>query len=123
MDIVLIQTGDDKTFGTREYFTEGSGVSAKATKWILDHEVKVVGIDSWAWDVSLFVQAKCAKESGRNDIFWSAHYVGIDKEYCHLEQLTNLDKLPPYGFKISCFPLKVKGGSGGPSRVVAIIDE
>ncbi len=123
MDIVLIQTGNDSSFGSREYFTKGSGMGAASTRWILDHGVKVVGIDSWGWDIPLNHQAKIAKESGKNDVFWAAHYTGIDKEFCHLEQLTNLDKLPSSGFKVCCFPLKVKSGSAGPARVVAMIDE
>ncbi len=124
MDIVLVHTGNDRSgYGTGEYFTKGSGVSAEATRWIVDQGVKVVGIDSWTWGLPLSVEAARAKKSGRDDIFWASHYVGLEKEYCHLEQLTNLDKLPPFGFKISCFPLKVKNGSGGPARVVAIIDE
>jgi kynurenine formamidase len=56
-------------------------------------------------------------------VFWAAHYVGIDKEYCHIERLTNLDQLPPTGFTICAFPLKVKGGSAGPARVVALIHD
>jgi len=49
--------------------------------------------------------------------------VGIEKEYCHVERLTNLDELPPLGFIVCCFPLKVTGGSAGPARVVAILHE
>jgi kynurenine formamidase len=123
MDIVLIQTGNDRMLGTRSYFTQGAGVSAAATRWILDQGVKVTGIDSWGWDVALPAQARKAKESGRNDVFWEAHFVGVDKEYCHLERLANLDQLPPFGFKVCCFPLKVTGGSAGPCRAVAIIDD
>jgi kynurenine formamidase len=123
MDIVLIMTGNDRMLGTPDYFDHGPGVSAAATRWILDHGVKITGIDSWGWDVPLPVLAAQARESGRGDLFWEAHYVGIDREYCHLERLTNLDQLPSFGFKVCCFPLKVKGGSAGPARVVAIIEE
>jgi len=122
MDIVLIQTGNDRMLRTSGYFSRGVGVSAAATRWILDQGVKITGIDSWGWDTALPQQARQAKNTGRNDLFWEAHYVGIDQEYCHLERLTNLDKLPPFGFKVCCFPLKVKGGSAGPARVVAILD-
>jgi kynurenine formamidase len=122
-EIVLIQTGNDRRLGTPEYFTHGPGMSAEATRWILDQGVKLTGIDSWGWDVPLPVLAARAKESGRNDVFWAAHFVGVDKEYCHIERLTNLDKLPPKGFTICAFPLKVKGGSAGPARVVALIHE
>ena len=98
-------------------------MSADATRWLLDQGVKLVGIDAWGWDVALPLQARRAKESGRHDVFWTAHFVGVDKEYCQIERLTNLDKLPPVGFKVCAFPLKVVGGSAGPARVVALVDD
>jgi kynurenine formamidase len=120
-DIVLIHTGNDRWLGTPEYFSRGSGMSAAATRWILDQGVKVTGIDSWGWDVPLPQAARLARQRGSRT-FWEAHFVGVEKEYCHLERLTNLSHLPPFGFSVCCFPLKVKGGSAGPVRVVAIID-
>jgi kynurenine formamidase len=122
-DIVLIQTGGDQLHGKREYFTQGVGVDAGATRWLLDQGIKVTGIDAWGWDGPLEPQARRAKESGRDDVFWASHYVGVDKEYCHLERLANLGALPPHGFKVCCFPLKVERGSAGPARVVAILDD
>lgn len=122
-DIVLIQTGNDRLLGSPAYFTQGSGVSAEATHWLIDQGVKVMGIDAWGWDIPLPTQAKLAKQAKRDDVFWAAHYVGLDKEYYQIERLCGLDQLPPFGFKICCFPLKVKNGSAGPSRVVAILED
>ena len=122
-DVVLIQTGNDQYLGNRSYFSRGPGVSAAATRWILDHGVRLTGIDSWGWDAPLIHQAKVAQETGQTDLFWEAHYVGTEKEYCHIERLANLDKLPSKGFTICAFPLKVRGGSAGPSRVVAMVDD
>lgn len=122
-DIVLIRTDGDRRLGTPDYFTHGAGVSAAATYWLIAQGVKLMGIDAWGWDVALPVQAARAKATGRSDIFWAAHYVGIDREYCQIERLTNLAALPPSGFKVCAFPLKVVGGSAGPARVVALLDE
>lgn len=122
MDIVLIRTGGDAMLGTPDYFSKGVGVSAAATRWILDQGVKVTGIDAWGWDLPLPRMAAKAKASGDRSLFWEAHYVGADKEYCHLERLTGLERLPASGFTLSCFPLKVKGGSAGPARVVAMVE-
>jgi len=36
-----------------------------------------------------------------------------------LECLANLESLPPSGLTVTVLPLKIKGGSGGPTRVVA----
>lgn len=120
-DIVLIQTGNDRLIGSREYFSRGPGVSAEATRHLIDCGVKLMGIDAWGWDAPLGRQAKRARETGRSDVFWEAHFVGVDKEYCQIERLANLAVLPPTGFTVCAFPLKVKRGSAGPSRVVALV--
>jgi hypothetical protein len=47
----------------------------------------------------------------------------VEREYCQIERLTNLDKLPPFGFRVCAFPLKVAGGSAGPARLVALVED
>ncbi|MCG8472522.1 MAG: cyclase family protein [Desulfobacterales bacterium] len=118
-DIVLIRTGMDRLVGKKSYFTTGPWVTAEATRYLLEKGVRVTGIDAWGWDGPLNHMARRAK-SGEGT-FWEAHYVGTEIPYCHLERLAGLEKLPASGFTLSCFPLKVKGGSGGPSRVVAMV--
>lgn len=122
-DIVLIQTGNDRLLGQAEYFDAGPGVSAAATHWLLDQGVRVTGIDAWGWDFPLKRQAAQAIAEERDDVFWAAHYVGVEREYCHMERLANLDQIPPKGFQVCAFPLKVVGGSAGPARVVALVDD
>ena len=39
-----------------------------------------------------------------------------------MEQLTNLEALPADGFTVAVFPLKLKGASAAPARVVAIFE-
>ena len=120
--IVLIKTGRDKYIGTKEFPDKGTGMSAQATEWLIDQGIKVMGIDAWGWDLPLKYLIKKAKETNNSELFWEAHLVGQKKEYCHMEQLVNLDKLPYKGFKIAVFPLKIVGASAAPARVVAIID-
>lgn len=38
-----------------------------------------------------------------------------------LENLANLDKLPPKGAILVALPIKIRGGTGGPVRVIAIL--
>ncbi len=38
-----------------------------------------------------------------------------------LENLTNLNQLPPTGALVFALPMKIEGGSGGPVRVVALV--
>ena len=121
--IVMIMTGRDQHMGTKKFFTHGTGMSAAATEWLIDQGVKVMGIDQWGWDLPLPYLVEQAKKQQNPNLFWEAHLVGIDKEYCHMEQLTNLDSLPYSGFKVAAFPLKIKGASAGPARVVAMVEE
>ena len=121
--IVLIQTGRDALMGTPDFFKRGTGMSAEATIWLIDQGIRVMGIDQWGWDLPLPYQMEQAKKNNLPELFWEAHLVGIDREYCHMEQLTNLDKLPKSGFKIAAFPLKIVGGSAAPARVVALLEE
>jgi kynurenine formamidase len=56
-------------------------------------------------------------------VLWAAHFVGKEKEYCQIEKLANLEKIPqPFGFKVAVFPIKVEGASAGWARPVAIIE-
>ena len=120
--IVLIKTGRDKFNGTKNFHKIGTGMSAEATEWLIDKGIKVMGIDSWGWDLPLPYMLQKAKETDNSELFWEAHLVGRDKEYCHMEQLVNLDELPHEGFKVAVFPLKIVGASAAPARVVAIFD-
>jgi kynurenine formamidase len=122
-DIVLFRTGNDRLWGQREYYSAGPGVSADATRWLIDRGVRLMGIDAWSFDAPLHHQSRQAKATGRCDIFWAAHYVGTELEYCHMERLANLAALPSTGFTICAFPLKVAGGSAGPARVVAMLED
>lgn len=118
-DIVLVHTGRDAFIDDLDYIARGPGVSAEATRWLYDHGVRVMGIDAWGWDAPLHLQAEAAKESGAPGIFWAAHQA--DLPYSQIERLVNLDALPPTGFTVACFPLRIVGASGAPARVVAMI--
>jgi len=124
LDIVMIQTGADKLWGTPEYFDAGCGMTRESTLWLLDQGVRVTGIDAWGWDRPFWAIREDFARTGDRGLLWGAHYAGIDREYCHIEKLANLDRLPrPYGFKVACFPVKLAGGSAGWSRVVAILED
>ena len=120
-DIVLIWTGCDQLWGTRDYFRSGPCMTVEATELLIDHEVRLMGIDAWGWDGPLDVQARRARSAHQRGVFWAAHYLGTRREYCHMERLANLDQLPATGATLCGFPLKVRGGSAGPARVVAFV--
>lgn len=121
LDIVLVRTGRDASYGNPEYMALGPGVSADATRWLHEQGVRVMGIDAWGWDAPLWMQAEEAKRSGKAGVFWAAHQVDLD--YAQIERLCNLGSLPDVGFQVACFPLRIEGGSAAPARVVAILPE
>jgi len=122
-DIILVQTGADKYWGKPEYLIKGCGMGREATLWLCEKGIKVVGTDAWSWDRPLPLIAKDFSQTKDSSIIWEGHFASIECGYCHMEKLTNLDKLPALGFTISCFQVKIAGASAGWVRAVAIIDE
>lgn len=120
--IVLIKTGRDVYNGTKDFHKKGTGMTAEATEYLILKGIKVMGIDQWGWDLPLPYMMEQAKKANDPHLFWEAHLVGQHHEYCHMEQLVNLDALPYSGFKIAVFPLKIVGASAAPARVVALMD-
>ncbi len=53
---------------------------------------------------------------------FKAHVVLCEANTPILENVANLDKLPSKGFEAIALPMKIKGGSGGPTRIIAIIE-
>ncbi|MFB3925115.1 MAG: cyclase family protein [Syntrophales bacterium] len=124
LDIVLIQTGADAAWGTPEYLVKGAGMDRESTLFLTRQGVKVVGIDAWSWDRPLPYLAREFKETGDPRVIWEAHFAGIETGYCHMEKMANLSAIGrPFGFKICCFPVKIKKASAGWVRPVAIVSE
>src|SRR5260221_8853547 len=86
----------------------------EATLYLLERGVRVTGTDGWSWDAP-FVHTKEKYLATRDaSLIWEGHKAGREIGYCHIEKLNNLEALPAKGFMVSCFPVKVRGGSGGP---------
>ena len=121
LDIVLVRTGRDRFYGEPDYIARGPGVTAQATRWLYDRGVRVMGIDAWGWDQPLNLQAQEALRRDEPGVFWAAHQ--CDLPYAQIERLVNLEALPPTGFQVACFPLRVVGASAAPARVVGLVPD
>jgi kynurenine formamidase len=120
-DIVLIQTGAAERWGTPEYFRQ-PGLDRDSTLWLVNQGIHMIGIDAWTLDREFAAQIADFQRTGDGRHIWPAHFAGITKEYCQIEKLANLERLPrPHGFYVSCFPVKIKGGSAGWCRAVALV--
>lgn len=116
LDIVLIHTGAGAIQDSQAYLTDQVGMTAESTHWMLDQGVKVAGIDAVTFDPPVWAMFERKQ-------FWEAHRVMLEREYYHLENMTNLDKLPGHGFRLSVLPIKWVNTTAAPVRAVAIIEE
>lgn len=123
LDIVLVNTRAGSRYGEADFVEAGCGMGKAATLWLLERGVRVVGTDAWSWDAPFHFTRDRIAAGGSPDLIWEGHRAGREIGYSHLEKLANLDKLPPHGFQVACFPVKVHRGSAGWTRAVAILEE
>ncbi|UZD24367.1 cyclase family protein [Algoriphagus halophytocola] len=122
--MVLFRTGYGKFYPDREaYFgtaktgTEAipelhfPGIQPETALWLAkSRHVKAVGLDTPSLDY------------GQSKDF-AAHQQLMENQIPGFENVANLDQLPATGIYIVALPMKIKGGSGGPLRIVATIIE
>ena len=122
LEIVAVNTRAGSRYGQSDYVSAGCGMGYEATMYLLERGVRLTGTDAWSWDAPFVHTAKKYGETHDASLIWEGHKAGRDIGYCHIEKLHNLETLPAKGFMVSCFPVKVRGGSAGWTRAVAIID-
>ncbi|MGH7205379.1 MAG: cyclase family protein [Nitrospiraceae bacterium] len=81
---------------------------ATAEFLVAKRAVRGVGIDTASID------------PGRSRDF-PAHQVLNGADVYALENVSSLDRLPPRGATVFALPIKIKGGTGGPVRIIAVI--
>lgn len=119
-DIVLLRTdwsqywpdalsylGDDTPGDASKLEFPSYGEDA-ARLLIEEREVAVLGVDTASTDY------------GKSADF-IVHRIAAARNVSNLENLTNLDQLPPTGAIVIALPMKIEGGSGGPARVIALV--
>jgi kynurenine formamidase len=123
LEIVLVNTAAGGAYGDSDFVSRGCGVGYEGTMYLLEQGIRVTGTDAWSWDAPFDQTAARFAETGDASLIWEGHKAGRHIGYCHLEKLHNLESLPSNGFTVSCFPHKIRGGSAGWTRAVAIIDD
>ena len=85
------------------------GLDPDAAKWLAETKhVKAVGLDTASIDYG-------------QSTMYETHRALFERDVPAFENLTNLDRLPPRGALIVALPMKIKGGTGGPLRAIAIV--
>jgi kynurenine formamidase len=122
--IVLLRTGFAKFWPDRKKYlgTDERGTAAvakmhfpglgpEAAAWLVrERAIHAVGLDTASIDY------------GQSTGF-ETHVELMTNGVPALENLANLDQLPPTGITVVALPMKIKGGSGGPLRAIAIIEQ
>lgn len=114
--IVLIRTGWSERYADPSRYqnvgAEGKpvypGIGEEAAAFLVrERRVQGLGIDT----ASLY--AGSGSTAGQKLFLTSGKY--------HLNNLTELDRLPPKGSTLLALPLRIQGGPGAPARVLAIV--
>jgi kynurenine formamidase len=110
-DRVLIRYGWDLRWATgqegRRFLEDWPGLSGEAAEYLVGKGVSLVGCDTLAIDATVSTENP-------------AHYTLLGAEVYIVENLKNLERLPPFCLFLA-LPLKIEGGSGSPVRAVALV--
>ena len=113
---LLLRTGWDARADDQEAFLNGAvtpGPDAACARWLAE-EAPIVGIGVET------VGTDAGAAGGFDPPFpVHSHFLGAGKY--GLTQLANLAELPPTGAIVVVAPLKLVGGTGSPSRVLALV--
>ena len=119
--IVLLRTGFGKFYPDRERYMGTAalgpdavrdlhfpGLDPAAARWIAtERSIGAIGLDTPSID------------HGPSTSFES-HVALFERGIPALENVANLDLLPETGFDVIALPMKIRGGTGGPIRIVAV---
>ncbi len=121
-EIVVVNTAAGAAYGQPDYVSSGCGMGREATLYLLERGVHVTGTDGWSWDAPFVHTKERYAATGNAKLIWEGHRAGPrDRLLPHRE--TPQSRKPAAGrFHDRCFPVKIRGGSAGWTRAVAIMD-
>ncbi len=118
---ILLRTGQERyQIGDRQLFSY-PGMRREGTLYLAGLGATVLGTDALGWDRPFRVMREAFARSGDPAEIWDGHFAGREREVFIVQQLSNLAALPPSGFKVGFFPLRLARCSAAPARVVAFV--
>lgn len=112
---VLLRFDWSSRWGNHLFYARSPFLSHDACKWLLDHGVRLIGMDTPSPDNPAHTW-----ESGHDS---PNHRLLLDNDVVLVEYLCNLDQIRSRTVLFAALPLKVVGGDGAPARVIAIEDD
>jgi kynurenine formamidase len=97
------------------------GMTREGTLLLAGLGAKVLGTDAAGWDRPFVAMRRAFQERRDPKEIWDGHFAGREREVFIVQQLENLRSLPPNGFKVGFFPIKLARCSAAPARVVAFV--
>jgi len=123
LEVVLIETGWCSRWPEKQYFTQHPAMSPEAIEVIVDCGVKLIGIDTFGFDLPTHAMIEAFVKSGDARHLWPCHMFGRQREYLQIERMAGLHRLPaPTGFTVYCPPVRVKGAGAGWARPIAVVE-
>jgi arylformamidase len=101
---VLIKTRNSRLWGSPEFHTDYVGVTESGAKHLVEHGIKVVGVD--------YLSVEQFRNPGA-----PAHHALLGAGTIVIEGL-DLRQVEPGIYEMFCLPLRVVGSDGAPARVV-----
>jgi hypothetical protein len=86
-----------RLLGQGEYLIRGCGMGREATSGC--QRGSRGRTDAWSWSGRSAHRAEFQKCGDRP--YMGGHFAGFEQGYCHIEKLTNLDRLPPFCFTVT----------------------
>lgn len=86
------------------------GLHPETARWLVENRrISAVGIDTPSID------------HGPSTLY-EAHRTLLEENIFAFENVANLDRLPPSGSTIIALPMKLAGGTGGPVRIMGVVE-
>ena len=85
------------------------GLASAAATWLVENrDIHAIGLDTPSIDYG--------QSSG-----FESHRILFEQNIPAFENVARLERLPEIGFHVIALPMKIRGGSGGPLRIVAVV--
>jgi len=120
-DAVLLRTGQEAWTMDDPQFYNQPGMSAESTLHLTNMGATILGTDAVGWDLPFRLMNANWQSKGDKSLLWDGHKAITKREAFIVQQLCNLAVLPPTGFHVGFFPIKLAKCSAAPSRVVAFV--
>ena len=108
-DFVILKTGWEKYWGSKDYFHNFPSLTEEAAKWLCEFKIRGIGMDTISIDKF-------------DSIEFEIHNIVLSRGKLIIENLNNLKLISSKEFTLVATPLKIKDGDASPVRAIALLE-